>query len=678
MAGSVIDCMEPDRTSVYQGINKEFTNIDPLVIGDVYYFSLGSIGVTLCSTTIRITAGNTTIPELTAINLTGPDNPCVGNRSTYTTTTVIDNTISLTRYAFLLEGDTLSYGQQDTLDVTWNLPGRYNLCVTANNPCSEPVTDCRIVTVNDPERQDSTVYLCPDECFSFSANDEACTPGSYPRNRTDTAGCTFTTHYNVVAIVPDTTRLFAAICSGDSLTYRGLTYTVPGIYDQILTGRRGCDSVVLITLSFVACTLETSLSATSPICHDSADGSLTFMARSGAPPFTYSATLLSGNLSLQGVIASLNMPVILGGLESGTYIIDISDDFGSTGVLTTEIVSPAPLEVSSRPSVYGAFTNRCPDSNDGTITLSPSGGTPPYVTIWSDTSLTTPFRNDLSPGRYFYTVMDATGCPESESILLSAPPPLSLIARSANEFCDSAATGRISTLNASGGTSPYQYNLEDENMLISPPYENLSAGQYLLTAIDDNGCEADTVLRITRPGRPSLFISSASMVLELGESVDLEARGTNLSEIRWSGPGDFSCDTCLTTTSSPLHSANLTARAVSTDGCVARDSVYITVAASYDDYFPNAFSPNADGVNDVFFPNAGPTSERLLWMRIYDRWGGGVFQCQNLNLPMSPADGWDGTARGKTAVTGVYVWSAAIQHIDGHISQLSGVVNLLR
>src|SRR5690606_34773751 len=86
--------------------------------------------------------------------------------------------------------------------------------------------------------------------------------------------------------------------------------------------------------------------------------------------------------------------------------------------------------------------------------------------------------------------------------------------------------------------------------------------------------------------------------------------------------------------------------------CLASDS--IVVDELYCDcpmMIPNAFSPNGDGVNDVFkpgLPGACPVSDYK--MQIYNRWG------QMVYVGHLPEDGWDGTVSGKPADAGVYYY----------------------
>ncbi|MBK8339208.1 MAG: gliding motility-associated C-terminal domain-containing protein [Flavobacteriales bacterium] len=83
------------------------------------------------------------------------------------------------------------------------------------------------------------------------------------------------------------------------------------------------------------------------------------------------------------------------------------------------------------------------------------------------------------------------------------------------------------------------------------------------------------------------------------------------------------------------------------NGCTATDTVHLLPAAHV--YFPNAFTPDGDGINDVFGAVGHELSE--VSFIVFDRWGAQVFASSTMG------QGWDGrTANGSMAPTGVYVF----------------------
>lgn len=105
------------------------------------------------------------------------------------------------------------------------------------------------------------------------------------------------------------------------------------------------------------------------------------------------------------------------------------------------------------------------------------------------------------------------------------------------------------------------------------------------------------------------------------------------------------------------------------EGCDIRDSISVAFHANF--YLPNAFSPNGDGLNDAFQPffAAIPPSDYVL--RVFDRWGGLVFESHD------PAVGWEGDHRGKPCSVGIYTYLLEAGSVDCR-EKRSGDVVLLR
>lgn len=85
-------------------------------------------------------------------------------------------------------------------------------------------------------------------------------------------------------------------------------------------------------------------------------------------------------------------------------------------------------------------------------------------------------------------------------------------------------------------------------------------------------------------------------------------------------------------------------------------------------YFPTAFSPNDDGINDEFFPIGIDLQNIKFQLLIYDRWGKMTFES------MSPEYKWNG----KNCETGIYVWILRIQDNEGNIYTDKGKVTLIK
>jgi gliding motility-associated-like protein len=106
-------------------------------------------------------------------------------------------------------------------------------------------------------------------------------------------------------------------------------------------------------------------------------------------------------------------------------------------------------------------------------------------------------------------------------------------------------------------------------------------------------------------------------------------------------------------------------------GCTAKDTVLVKAYVGPAYYIPNAFTPNGDGLNDIFRA-IPPGITKTEFFRIFNRWGQLLFETRQY------LKGWDGTSVGKPQPEGSYVWQ--IRGIDkyGKIIEMKGTVVLIR
>lgn len=109
-------------------------------------------------------------------------------------------------------------------------------------------------------------------------------------------------------------------------------------------------------------------------------------------------------------------------------------------------------------------------------------------------------------------------------------------------------------------------------------------------------------------------------------------------------------------------------------GC---DSLVWLDLRHYQVFIPNAFSPNLDGVNDLFVILGGPDLVRIQNLQIFDRWGAQVFSVSDIP-PNDASLGWDGNRKGQPADNGVYLYIATLEMDDGAARQVSGSMTLIR
>jgi gliding motility-associated-like protein len=109
------------------------------------------------------------------------------------------------------------------------------------------------------------------------------------------------------------------------------------------------------------------------------------------------------------------------------------------------------------------------------------------------------------------------------------------------------------------------------------------------------------------------------------------------------------------------------------NGCVDTVMVPVTIDGYTSAYVPNAFTPDGDGQNDLFFPYVKDIVHSKYRFTIYDRWGERIFETVDHRM------GWDGSFKGRPAKQDVYVWQLElVSSVDGKRRTLLGHVSLLR
>jgi len=142
----------------------------------------------------------------------------------------------------------------------------------------------------------------------------------------------------------------------------------------------------------------------------------------------------------------------------------------------------------------------------------------------------------------------------------------------------------------------------------------------------------------------------------------------------WSPPDYLDCDNCPTPWYSTGFPETYTIEVDNGVGCLASDTIRVEIVRGENNptLIPNAFSPNGDLLNEVFRPHLYPFEE-LIRLRIYNRWGGLIYD---------GTDGWDGTYMGKESPMGAYLYMAEIKELKPggryQPNYFKGTVNLIK
>ena len=246
-----------------------------------------------------------------------------------------------------------------------------------------------------------------------------------------------------------------------------------------------------------------------------------------------------------------------------------------------------------------------------------------------------------------FTFTDVNGCDSNVLVTVTAYPSMQYDVE-ATDACWNGTDGSIVISNPSG-IGPLTYSLDGNNFQTMPLFENLLATNYRVHVQDGNGCETQQDISVNPIEQ--LVVDMVVPLLPCdGDEVTVEPEfvsgdinttsfewddGTTLPQMMTNQPGTYS-----------LQISNL---------C---ESIVEEVQVRYEfenrgDYIfvPNAFSPNEDGMNDVFLPlPALDITVEAIDFYVFDRWGNHVYDTHIVN------EGWDGKVENKMYKPGVYVW----------------------
>jgi gliding motility-associated-like protein len=145
----------------------------------------------------------------------------------------------------------------------------------------------------------------------------------------------------------------------------------------------------------------------------------------------------------------------------------------------------------------------------------------------------------------------------------------------------------------------------------------------------------------------------------------------------WTPSEGLSCTDCPNPEVNPAVNTIYTLTVTDANGCTAEANVDVNLNTKREIYIPNAFSPNADDINDFFRVYSGPGVASISAFQIFDRWGNLVWEGNNLAPSPDGSDGWDGTYLGRPADPGVYVYAIEILFLDGRVITYRGDVALV-
>ncbi len=211
-------------------------------------------------------------------------------------------------------------------------------------------------------------------------------------------------------------------------------------------------------------------------CAGLSNGMATATVGGGTPPYTYSWN--------NGINTATNTT-----LPAGNASVTVTDNAGNSINANTNIPSPSPIITSTSGS------NICLDAENGTASVTATGGTGTKTYTWSN-GQTGNSISGLSSGTYFVTVEDANGCTGTNAAVVGIIPNPVYTSSVIDVLCHGTATGSIS-LTLQSPPSGITYNWS--NGAASVSITNLAAGSYSVTVTNASGCSATSTYSVTQP-----------------------------------------------------------------------------------------------------------------------------------------------------------------------------------
>jgi gliding motility-associated-like protein len=188
---------------------------------------------------------------------------------------------------------------------------------------------------------------------------------------------------------------------------------------------------------------------------------------------------------------------------------------------------------------------------------------------------------------------------------------------------------------------------------------------YTVSVSHDGVCANTTTVSLTVNPLPKVF-AGRDTTCNLDDQIFINAVGNGT--ITWISGDYINCKDCPNTQIMPKYTGCYIAESVNEFGCKVTDEVCINITTDYGIYIPNAFSPNGDGLNDIFLVYGHSISD--VKMDIFDRWGEKLFSSTDI------AKGWNGVYKNVECEVGVYVYKVSFKGLDNKKHEKVGHVTL--
>ena len=246
---------------------------------------------------------------------------------------------------------------------------------------------------------------------------------------------------------------------------------------------------------------------------------------------------------------------------------------------------------------------------------------------------------------------------------------------------DTLCIGQSVRLWASGATY-YQWlpaSGLNNYTIATPTATPTTTTAYKVVGRDMNNCFTDTATVRVVVGNPTSLIVGKDSSFVAGSKIQLHATTATANIVRWkwAGGSDLSCVNCPNPIARVIFDECISCSATNIYGCTSSDTVcFKTFCPTTEVFLPNAFTPDGDGINDVFYVQAKGV-RNIKSLRVFNRWGEVVFEKTNI-LPNDVGSGWNGKIKGIAANPDVYVYICEVVCDKGGTQLYKGNVAIIR
>jgi len=360
------------------------------------------------------------------------------------------------------------------------------------------------------------------------------------------------------------------------------------------------------------------------------------------------------------------------GLSSGSYTCTVTDAAGCTVSRTfiiDDINSGTPVASVTQPI-------SCPGDSNGIVAVTMIGGSPPFTFSWN----TQPAQSNatatlLASGTYQVLITDANGCTVTAQVILEAPDPFVTNVITSMEHC-SAKDGQAQ-VQVTGGHPPYTYRWSTFPAQLTETATGLRRGNYSCLVNDANNCFFIKGVDVDGTVKPTAaFIYTPGVVSIQSPLCSFIDQSSHANDWFWTFEDALNPST--SDFRNPAFAFSDTGRwcvklvVKNKDECIDSVEHCINVNPGFSVFVPSAFTPNNDGINDLFFPQMFGATNKDYSFEVYDRWGILVFRTSAVN------GSWDGKINNSHPLRDVYVWRIMVREENGEMHKLNGKVTLAR